>query len=126
VFQSSAFVFELFQPLHFTQLHAAVLGLPAVIGLLGDPVRTTQIGDLPARLLSLTMARICSSVNLLRFIDPPVNGGPYSMRSGLEGAGHRSYCLRLNDLQQVSTREIRLNFSCLVDYRLEFASHLWR
>src|SRR4051794_41121682 len=37
---------------------------------------------------SLTITRICSSVNLLRFIGPPRNGGPHSTRGGLLGAGH--------------------------------------
>jgi hypothetical protein len=36
---------------------------------------------------SLTIARICSSLNLLRFIGPPFNGGPHSTRGGSEGAG---------------------------------------
>src|SRR5688572_20178857 len=38
---------------------------------------------------SLTIARICSSVNLLRFMGPPRNGGPHSRRGGLPGAGHQ-------------------------------------
>src|SRR5262245_41382371 len=38
---------------------------------------------------SLTIARICSSVNLLRFIGPPLNGGPHLTRGGSEGAGQR-------------------------------------
>ena len=36
---------------------------------------------------SRTIARICSSLNLLRFIGPPRNGGPHSWRGGLQGAG---------------------------------------
>src|SRR6476659_3618339 len=37
---------------------------------------------------SLTIARICSSVYVLRFIGPPLNRGPHSMRRiGLKGAG---------------------------------------
>src|SRR5262249_3802446 len=38
---------------------------------------------------SLTIARICSSANLLRLIRPPLNGGPHSMRGRSEGAGQR-------------------------------------
>src|SRR4051794_25795349 len=38
---------------------------------------------------SLTIARICSSVNLLRFIGPPLKAeDPHSTRGGLLGAGH--------------------------------------
>src|SRR6185295_13121543 len=37
---------------------------------------------------SLTIAKICSSVNLLRFIGPPLKSeDPHSMRGGLLGAG---------------------------------------
>src|SRR6478672_9472692 len=40
---------------------------------------------------SLTIAKICSSVNLLRFIGPPLKSeDPHSMRGGLLGAGHTS------------------------------------
>src|SRR5215467_7212415 len=40
---------------------------------------------------SLTIARICSLLNLLRFIGPPWNGGPHLTRGGSEGAGHNNY-----------------------------------
>jgi hypothetical protein len=41
VFQPAVLILELLQALHLTELHPAVLGLPAVIGLLGDPIRAT-------------------------------------------------------------------------------------
>src|SRR5688572_5874333 len=41
--KSAILVLELLQPLHFAQLHSAVLGLPAVIGLLGDPMRPAHV-----------------------------------------------------------------------------------
>jgi len=40
---------NLLEPLHLAQLHAAVLGFPAVVRLLRDAVRPTQIRDLPPR-----------------------------------------------------------------------------
>jgi hypothetical protein len=48
VFQAAVLVLELLQPLHLAQLHAAVLGFPTVVGLLGDPIRATQVSDRPA------------------------------------------------------------------------------
>ena len=51
VFQPTVLVLELFEPLHLTQLHPAELRLPAVVRLLGNPVRSTEIGHLaPLRL----------------------------------------------------------------------------
>src|SRR4051812_1097534 len=42
---------------------------------------------------SLTIARICSSVNLLRFIGPPLKAeDPHSTRGGLLGAGQHRHC----------------------------------
>src|SRR5689334_3753714 len=44
---------------------------------------------------SLTIARICSSVYVLRFIGPPLNGGPHSMRRiGLKGAGQSHFAVQ--------------------------------
>jgi hypothetical protein len=48
VFQSTVFIFDLLQPLQLTALEATVLRLPAVLRLLGDPVRAAQVGNLPA------------------------------------------------------------------------------
>src|SRR4029450_8838927 len=48
VFEPAILVLELLPPLHLAQLHAAVLRFPAVVRLLGDPMRTTKVGDLPA------------------------------------------------------------------------------
>src|SRR5436190_18491330 len=47
LFKPAVFVLDLLQPLHLAELHPAVLCLPAVIRLLTDPVRATQVGDLP-------------------------------------------------------------------------------
>src|SRR4029453_5981143 len=47
VFQPAVLVLELLQALPLPPLPPAVLPLPAVIGLVGDPVRATQVGDLP-------------------------------------------------------------------------------
>src|SRR5262249_52302589 len=49
VFQSAVLVLDLLQSLELAEFHPAVLGLPAVVGLLGDPVHATQVGDLPPR-----------------------------------------------------------------------------
>jgi hypothetical protein len=71
-----------FSRLHLTEFHPAALRLPAVVGLLGDPVRPAQIGDLPPGLASLTIARICSSVYLLRSSVLRSEKGPHSLRAG--------------------------------------------
>jgi hypothetical protein len=47
LFQPTVLVFDLFQPLHLAELHAAVLRFPAVVRLLGNPMRPTQVGDFP-------------------------------------------------------------------------------
>src|SRR5215813_2605096 len=47
MFQPPVLVLELLEPLHLTQLHAAVLRLPPVVGLLGDPIGATEVGDFP-------------------------------------------------------------------------------
>src|SRR4030095_16847928 len=57
VFQSAVLVLELLEPLHLTELHAAVFRLPAVVRLLGDPIRATQVGDLPTRFAFLDDAQ---------------------------------------------------------------------
>src|SRR4029453_12230991 len=49
VFEAPVFVLELLQSLQLTELHPAVFRLPAVIGLLRNPVRATQVGNLPTR-----------------------------------------------------------------------------
>src|SRR3954466_6782470 len=48
LFQTAVFVLALLQPLPLPELHPAVLGLPALVRLLGDAVRATQVRDLPA------------------------------------------------------------------------------
>jgi hypothetical protein len=48
LFQPAIFVLKRFQPLHLTEFHPAELALPAVVRLLGDPVRAAQVGHLPA------------------------------------------------------------------------------
>jgi hypothetical protein len=45
--QASILVLELLQPLHLTEVHAAEFRLPAIVGLLGNAVAATQVGDLP-------------------------------------------------------------------------------
>jgi hypothetical protein len=45
--QPPVLILQLLQSLHLAQLHAAVLGFPAVVRLLGDAVRANQVGDLP-------------------------------------------------------------------------------
>src|SRR5262245_4692407 len=47
VLEPAILVLELLHALQFAQLHAAVLRFPAVVRLLGDPVRATQVGHLP-------------------------------------------------------------------------------
>ena len=47
LFQAAILILELLQPLHLTEFHPAVLRLPAVVRLLGDPVGATQVRDLP-------------------------------------------------------------------------------
>lgn len=44
VSEPSIFVLELFRALHLAELHPAILRLPAVVRLLGDPVGATQVG----------------------------------------------------------------------------------
>ena len=46
-------VFNLFQPLHLTELLPAVLGLPAVVRLLGDPGHAAQVRHLTGGLAFL-------------------------------------------------------------------------
>jgi hypothetical protein len=48
LFQAAVLILDLLQPLHFTELHRAVLCLPAVVRLLGDPVRAAQVRHLAA------------------------------------------------------------------------------
>src|SRR5689334_19177264 len=44
--QPTILVLELLEPLHLAQFHAAELRFPAIVRLLGDAMRPTQIGDL--------------------------------------------------------------------------------
>src|SRR5215813_5278913 len=46
MFQATVLVLDLLQALQLTELHPAVLRLPAVVRLLGDAVHATQVRDL--------------------------------------------------------------------------------
>lgn len=68
VLQPTVLFLELLEPLHLTELHPAVLRLPPVVRLVGDPVHAARVCTLRPASPSLTIASICSSVNALRFI----------------------------------------------------------
>ena len=95
-FQPAVLILELLEPLHLAELDAAER-FPAIVRLPRDPVRPTKIGHLPPSFAFLDDARICSALNLLRFIGPPFNGGPHSTRGGSERAGQSDAQTGKND-----------------------------
>jgi len=43
----ASFIVERHEPVHLAQLHGAVVRLPAAVGLLGNALRATLVGDSP-------------------------------------------------------------------------------
>src|SRR5581483_1873199 len=73
---------------------------------------------------SLTIARICSSVNLLRFIGPPRTEGLSLWRGGFRGAGQRPMPTRADFIR--NRHRVHDSRTAPAHRDNFFVSHRWR
>jgi hypothetical protein len=88
VFQPPVLILQLLQALEFAQLEAAVLRLPAVVRLLGDPVRPAQVRHLPPGFAFLDDRQDLLVAKFAPLYRSSFAEDSHHTRSDSEGAGH--------------------------------------